>query len=186
MHLDRRNAEGYEDDYVQGFVNLRPVTEATGGNYVLPRSNQHYDFIHQRREQWQAQTAGQKDRPDFYQVLAEERPEIFQEFITAAMEPGDVFLWSDKTIHSACPGVGVGPTEADLMRCAVYGSERPRPSPLRVPSPTSLFRLLRGVCIPCLGIYSCVLMKCPGWCRSLHVAERQGDARGAGAASRSG
>jgi hypothetical protein len=32
MHLDRRNVAGIPDDYVQGFVNLRPVTQSTGWN----------------------------------------------------------------------------------------------------------------------------------------------------------
>jgi hypothetical protein len=39
MHTDRRNREGVPDGYIQGFVNLRPTSAATGGNYVVPKSH---------------------------------------------------------------------------------------------------------------------------------------------------
>jgi hypothetical protein len=59
-------------------------------------------------------------------VVARERPEIFKEVITAHLEPGDIFLWTDMTLHQACPGCGEGPTEPELMRAAVYVCMSPK------------------------------------------------------------
>jgi hypothetical protein len=58
--------------------------------------------------------------------VARERPEIFREVINAHLEAGDVFLWTDETLHQACPGRGVGPTEPELMRAAVYVCMSPK------------------------------------------------------------
>ena len=112
MHTDRRNHEGVQDGYIQGFVNLRTSAE-TGGYYVVPRSHHFYHEL----EEWK-QSLPQEERSDFYAKAAKERPELFQEVITAHLEPGDVFLWTDMTLHQACPGRGVGPTEPELMRAA--------------------------------------------------------------------
>ena len=122
MHTDRRNREGVPDGYIQGFVNLRPTSAATGGNYVVPRSHLVYEELEAFRKSLadDLQYSGARAHPDFYELVARERPELFEQVISAHLEPGDVFLWTDMTLHQACPGRGVGPTEPELMRAAVY------------------------------------------------------------------
>jgi hypothetical protein len=121
MHTDRRNHEGVPDGYIQGFVNLRPTSPETGGNYVVPRSHHFYHEL----EEWR-RSLPQEERGNFYALVAKERPELFQEVINAHLEPGDVFLWTDMTLHQACPGKGVGPTEPELTRAAVYVCMSPK------------------------------------------------------------
>ena len=122
LHYDRRNREGTPDGYIQGFVNLRPTSAETGGNYVVPRSHLHYDEL----EEWKKSVPeDQRDNLSFYKIVAEQKPEIFAEVINAHVEPGDVFLWTDQTLHQACPGRGVGPTEPEVSRAAVYVTMSP-------------------------------------------------------------
>ena len=83
--------------------------------------------------------------------MARERPEIFREVINAHLEAGDVFLWTDETLHQACPGRGVGPTEPELMRAAVYVCMSPKSKATpAVPTPPPPCRPL----CECLSLFS--------------------------------
>ena len=65
MHTDRRNADGTPDGYIQGFVNLRPTSAETGGNYVVPRSH----LVYQELEEWRRALPAD-ERADFYELVA--------------------------------------------------------------------------------------------------------------------
>ena len=104
---------GDRPEYFQGFVNLRPTSEQTGGNVIVPGS-------HKLFKQLAAEYCS-KDKPmlDVTQVLADQ-PELFDSIVMGHMEPGDIFLWDDRTIHANAAGRGPGAGEVEFARCACY------------------------------------------------------------------
>jgi len=119
LHTDQRNHEGIEDGYLQGLVNLIPTSANSGGNVIIPKSHHHAEELKELRPLM-------KDGQSFYEVVAEHRPDVFESVIHAHVEAGDVFLWLDTAIHCRAGGVGVGPTEPDLIRAAVYVTMSPK------------------------------------------------------------
>ena len=143
LHTDQRNHEGIEDGYLQGLVNLIPTSANSGGNVIIPKSHHHAEELKELRPLM-------KDGQSFYEVVAEHRPDVFESVIHAHVEAGDVvsqryfldlprlpvsltwkaspfqFLWLDTAIHCRAGGVGVGPTDPDLIRAAVYVTMSPK------------------------------------------------------------
>lgn len=104
---------GDRPEYFQGFVNLLRSSEQTGGNVVVPGSHKLF------KELAAEYCSEAKPMLDVGQVLAD-RPELFDRIVMGHMEPGDVFLWDDRTMHANAAGRGPGAKEVEFARAACY------------------------------------------------------------------
>jgi hypothetical protein len=60
------------------------------------------------------------------QAVRANRPDVFAGAIYPDLEPGDLFLWDDRTLHCNAPGYGPAPATTDLLRACCYVCMTPK------------------------------------------------------------
>lgn len=122
---DGRRPDGGDFDpstryYAQGVVNLVRSSPDAGGNVIVSGSHKHYATLNR---EFFSKSGNQRITPEIVAAY----PEIFVgNVIIAHVEPGDVVLWDDRSIHCNHPGVtGTIPARDGLLRAAMYCTMAP-------------------------------------------------------------
>ena len=105
---------------------MRTTPEA-GGNALVPRSHRFPAAAFGRDPA--THTYGKPVRSaviEHIQAAAMADPDVIGSVILSHLEPGDLLLWKDITLHSGVPGWGTGPMGTELSRAAVFVLFSPR------------------------------------------------------------
>lgn len=103
---------------VQGLVNLLPVTAASGGNTLVPKSHLSFDDLEDKYPELVANL-----KSELFMIPKDDP--VLEDHMSPLLEPGDLLLWDSRTIHCNCPGTGDG-EEAKLLRAASLITMVPR------------------------------------------------------------
>jgi hypothetical protein len=113
FHIDQHPIGRPGFHCVQGLVNLLPMSEATGGNVVIPGSHRLFESLPERYETRMAKLPTSIDHfrfPNEDPLLGDPAP------IMCHLEPGDLFLWDSRTIHCSEPGPEDSSVTNELLR----------------------------------------------------------------------
>ena len=113
FHIDQHPIGRTGLHCVQGLVNLRPTSESTGGNVIVPGSHRMFPEI----PKLYAERLARIDPSIDHFRFPKEDPLILEKGpITCHMEAGDLLLWDSRTVHCSNPGSGEDLPDNELIR----------------------------------------------------------------------
>lgn len=126
FHIDQHPIGRPGLQCVQGVVNLLPMSEATGGNVLIPGSHK----LHHRIPELYTERLGKIPKAiDHFRFPPDDTMLQSMPAIMCHMEPGDLLLFDSRTIHCSSPGRDARKipqlTRAASLQCMLPRSRSP-------------------------------------------------------------
>ena len=126
LHIDQHPVHRHGFQCVQGLVNLKKMSLASGGNVLIPKSHKDFPNIIKKYPERVSKIPEDIDHfrypPDDPLLVdnSDEKP------IMCHLEIGDMLLWDSRTIHCSGPGLEEPKSSPELMRAASLICMMPR------------------------------------------------------------